>query len=111
MADHEMTRCLADVDAVVAVGGMAHDPFVLFVEGFHGVPGERNPSLQLACVRGQVDVSPCSWGRGLLARLCGIPGCEPKIGMVVPMLGFLKMICRSVRLLARVTWIPNRLQR
>src|SRR5258708_25349110 len=77
MADHEMTRCLADVDAVVAVGGMAHDPFVLFVECFHGGPGERNPSLQLACVRGQVDVSPCSSGRALLARLDGIPGCEP----------------------------------
>src|SRR5262249_25100628 len=80
MTDDEMTGCLADVYAVVAVGGMAHDSFVLFVEGIHGVPGERNACLQIARVRGQVDVSPCSSRRALLARLDGIPGCEPKIG-------------------------------
>jgi hypothetical protein len=28
---------------MVAVGGMAHDPFVFFVEGVHGRPGECDP--------------------------------------------------------------------
>ena len=45
MADHEVAGGLANVDAVVAVGGMAKDPFVFFVEGVHGRPCERNPSL------------------------------------------------------------------
>src|SRR6266852_9453774 len=89
MADHEMTGCLADVDAMVAVGGMAHDPFVFFVESLHGRPGECNPSLQLARVRGQVDVSPCPSRCALLARLNGIPGREPKIGMPGRMLAVL----------------------
>src|SRR6266478_7288918 len=89
IADHEMTGCLADVYAVVAVGGMAHDPFVLFVESLHGRPGECDPSLQFARVRGQVDVSPCPSRCALLARLNGIPGREPKIGMPGRMLGVL----------------------
>ena len=38
--------------------GMAHDPFILFVEGIHGWPGECDPCLQLARVGGQVDVLP-----------------------------------------------------
>jgi hypothetical protein len=33
MADHQATGGPTDVDAVVAVGGMAKDPLVLFVEG------------------------------------------------------------------------------
>ena len=43
MANHEVTGRLADVDAVIAVGGMAHDPFVFFVESVHGRPCERHP--------------------------------------------------------------------
>jgi hypothetical protein len=39
-----MTGGLADVDAMVAVSGMARDPFVFFVERLHGLPGERDPS-------------------------------------------------------------------
>jgi hypothetical protein len=38
-----MTGCLADVDAVVAVGGVAHDPLVFFIESVHGRPCERDP--------------------------------------------------------------------
>src|SRR6266851_4051669 len=89
MADHEMTRCLPDVNAVVAVGGMAHDAFVLFVESLHSRPGECNPSLQVARVRRQVDVSPCPSRCALLASLNGIPGREPKLGMPGRMLGVL----------------------
>src|SRR6266852_6397369 len=89
MADYEMAGCLADVDAVVAVGGMAHDAFVLFVEGLHGRPGECNPSPQVARVRRQVDVSPCPSRCALLASLNGIPGREPKLGMPGRMLGVL----------------------
>jgi hypothetical protein len=48
MTDHEATGGLANVDTVVAVGGMAQDPFVFFVEGVHGRPSERDPRLQLA---------------------------------------------------------------
>src|SRR5258708_1905424 len=53
MADHEVTRGPADVDAVVAVGGMAQDPFVFFVKSLHGRPGECDPCLQLTRVGGQ----------------------------------------------------------
>src|SRR5215471_8971835 len=98
MAHHEMTGCLADVDPVVAVGGMAHDAFVFFVEPIHGGPGERNPCLQLARVRWQIDVSPCSSWCALLARLNGVPGCEAKIRMVARTRGALKSIWRHVGL-------------
>src|SRR5215831_1573176 len=50
MADHEVTGGLANVDAVVVVGGMAHDSFVFLVESVHGPPGEREVSLQFARV-------------------------------------------------------------
>src|SRR5262245_22381885 len=45
MVDHEMARRLTDVDAVVAVCGMAEDPFLLLIKGFHGVPRERDARL------------------------------------------------------------------
>src|SRR5262249_1010578 len=48
MADHEVTGGLANVDAVVVVSGMAHDPFVFFVESVHGLPGKREACLQFA---------------------------------------------------------------
>jgi hypothetical protein len=38
MPDPEATGGLADVDAVITVGGMAQYPFVFFVEGVHGQP-------------------------------------------------------------------------
>src|SRR5262249_12726272 len=82
MANHEPPRSLADVDAVVAVGGMADDPFVLFVEGVHGRPGERDACLQLARVSGQLDVLPCPSLCALLARPDRVPGREPEL--VVP---------------------------
>src|SRR5262249_37253197 len=93
--NREMTGCLADVDPVVAVGGMAHDPFVLFVKRIHGWPGEGDPIFQLARVRGQVYVSPCSSGRAVLAGPDGIPGCQSKIGVMVRILANLKSIWRD----------------
>ena len=70
---------------------MAHDPFVFFVEGVHARPGERDKSLQLARVGGEVDVLPCPSRRTLPARLNRVPECEPKIGMVALMLGALRL--------------------
>src|SRR4029077_3300099 len=60
MADQEVAGRLADVDAVVAVSSMAYDPFVFLIEGIHRRPCERDPSLQLTRVRGQIDVLPRS---------------------------------------------------
>src|SRR5260370_6290726 len=79
MSDHEVTRGLADIDAVVAVGGMAHDPFVFFVEGVHGGPGERDPSLQVARVGGQLDVLPRPSRRALPGGPGRVPGREPEV--------------------------------
>src|SRR5215469_1188832 len=52
MANHEVARRLANVDAVVTVCSMPEDPFVFFVEGVHGPPGKRNSPSQLACIGG-----------------------------------------------------------
>ena len=87
MADHEATGGLADVDAVVVIGGMAHDPFVFFVESIHGRPSESDPCLQIARVGGQVGVLPCPSRRDLLVHPDGVPGREPKIGVLGGMLG------------------------
>src|SRR2546428_11290495 len=96
MTDHEATGCLADVDAVVAVGGMAQDPFVCFVEGLHGRPGERAPRLQLARVDGQVHVLPCPSRRALLACSDGVPGRESEVGMPRGVLGGLEAVWRDI---------------
>src|SRR5206468_2044448 len=78
VTDHEATGCLADIDAVVAVGSVAQDPFVFFIEGVHGGPGERDPSVQFARVGRQVDVLPCASRRALLLRPDGVPGRDSK---------------------------------
>ena len=74
---------------MVAVGGMAQDPFVFFVEGVHSRPGERDPRLQLARVDGQVHMLPCSSRRALLACSDGVPGRESEVGMPRGVLGAL----------------------
>jgi len=38
MADHQPSGSLADVDAMVAVGGMAQNPLVFFIEGIDRRP-------------------------------------------------------------------------
>jgi hypothetical protein len=54
-ANHQAAGGLTNVDAVEAVGGMAHDPFVFFVESVHGRPCERDPCPQVARVGWQID--------------------------------------------------------
>src|SRR5262249_18604133 len=98
MTDDEMTGGPADVDAMVAVGGMPSDPFILFVEGVHGGPCECNPHLQLARIRRQVDVSPRSSVRVLLAGPDGIPRRESQVGMLARVMGVLQGVCRNVTL-------------
>src|SRR5213594_2156024 len=98
MADHEATRGLTDVDAVVTVGGMAKDPFVFFVEGVHGRPGERDPLLELTRVDRQVHVLPCPSLRALLTRSDGEPGCESEVGMARGVIGALQAVWRDIGL-------------
>src|SRR5262245_65202113 len=70
---------LSDVDAVVAVSSMADDPLVLFVEGVHGWPRERNPSAELVGVRRQRDVLPGAPGRAPFTDLDGVPRREAEV--------------------------------
>src|SRR5262245_49668752 len=76
LTDHEVTGGLADVDAMVTVRGMTHDPLVFFVECVHGWPGKCHPSLQFARVVRQVDMLPRSSRRALLASSNDIPRSE-----------------------------------
>jgi hypothetical protein len=48
MMDHETTGGPADIDAMVAVSGMAHDPFVFFVESVRIRPRKRDARPQFA---------------------------------------------------------------
>jgi hypothetical protein len=54
LANHEVTRGLANIDAVVGVSGMPHNSFVFLVESILGPPGERDACLQFARVGAQV---------------------------------------------------------
>ena len=99
LADHEAAGSLTNVDAVVGVSGVPQNSFVLFIEGVHGAPGERNASLQFACVGGQAGVLPgASLHDVLLVRADAIPGCEPEIGVLGRMLGPFQHIWRHVGL-------------
>jgi hypothetical protein len=66
---------------MVAIGSMAQDPFVFFVEGVHRPPGKRDSFPQLACVGRQVDVLPR--GSRCVLPTCrdGVPRRKPEIGM------------------------------
>src|SRR5262249_27849603 len=81
MVDDKVTGSLSDVDAVVAVRGMPDDSFVLFIEGLHGSPGERDPAQQFPRMRGQLNVLPGSSRRVVLASANRIPGCETEVRM------------------------------
>src|SRR5262249_29186253 len=96
MADHEVTGGLANVDAVVVVSGMAHDPFVFFVEGVHGPPGEREACLQFARVGGQAGVLPRPSRRDVLARPDAVPGREPEIGVLGGVVRAFQSVWRDV---------------
>jgi hypothetical protein len=43
VGDDQMAGALADVDAVVGVGGVPDDALVLLVERIHRSPGEGDP--------------------------------------------------------------------
>src|SRR5215813_5176557 len=45
IAHHDLAGGLADVDSMVAVGGMSQDSFVFLVEGVHGRPREGHSPL------------------------------------------------------------------
>jgi len=79
VTDNEVAAGLADVDAVVGIGGVADDPLVLLVEGVHGPPRERHPPLQFAGVAGQVGVLPCHARPAVLAGADGVPGGKAEV--------------------------------
>src|SRR5262249_9118149 len=81
-ANHEIPGGLANVDTVIAVGGMAQNALVLFEEGIHGRPRERNPTLQLLRVSGQVRVLPCRSRRAFLTRAHREPGGRAEVRML-----------------------------
>ena len=87
MANDQATGGLADVDAMVAVGGMADDAFVFLVEGIHGWPRKGDPCLQPLRVVGQLDVLPRPSLGALLSPLDGVPGREPQVAVPGGVLG------------------------
>src|SRR5262249_45617385 len=96
VADDEMPGCLADIDAMVAVGSMAHNPLVFFVEGVHCGPRKRDPRMQLARPCGKVDMLPCSSWCAAVTRTYGVPGSRSKIFMPGRLVGRLKRVWRDV---------------
>lgn len=88
MVDHEVTRGLADVDAVIGIGGVTHDAFVLLVECIHGSPSERDQTVQIARMGGQVGMLPGSSRRDmLLVGSNAVPGRRPEVGVLSDVLG------------------------
>src|SRR5215467_11897093 len=98
MTYHEAAGGPADVDPVVAVSGMAENPFVFFVKGVHGRPGERDPRLQLARVVRQVDVLPCPSRSALLACSDDVPGGESEVGVPRGVVGGIEGVWRDIGL-------------
>src|SRR5262249_19771177 len=97
--NHEIARGLANVDAVIAVGGMADDSLVFFVECIHGRPGERDPSQELLRMAGQAGVLPRPAPHALVARANGVPGSEAEVGVLCGMADELQSAWSDVRLL------------
>src|SRR5207249_197520 len=98
MADHQPARGLADVDAVVTVSGMAHDPFIFLIKSVHRWPSERYSCPQLVRVYGQLNVLPRSSRSTLLVCPDGVPGCESEVGVPSGMLTALQAVWRDVAL-------------
>src|SRR5438132_12634000 len=59
VADDQSTGRLADINAMVAVGGMAHDPFVVFLEGIHGRPSKCDSRSQAGSIARELPALPC----------------------------------------------------
>src|SRR6185437_1867323 len=81
MTHNEPTRRLADIDAVITIGGMTHNPLVLFVESVHGGPRERDAPCEFACVLWELDVLPSASRCSFVGCPYDVPGCEAKITM------------------------------
>src|SRR5262249_12605870 len=59
LAPHdEVAAGVADVDAVVGVGGVGDDPLLFFVEGIHGPPPEHRPAPEPVGIVGPPGVLP-----------------------------------------------------
>src|SRR5712691_12683213 len=71
--DDKVARALADVVAVIRIGGVTDDALVLLVEAIHLLPGERNAAAELASVIGRGGVVPCAPGLAPLAEGHGEP--------------------------------------
>jgi hypothetical protein len=109
MVDREVTGGLPDVDAMVAVRCMPEDAFVFLIKGVHGTPGECDPRMQVAAMRGQFYVLPSPARRAVLASANGVPGCEPKVGMLRCVFSPLQGAGRDV--LVRETETPTQIVR
>src|SRR5215470_2678011 len=83
---------------MVGIGSMAQDPFVLFVEGVHGPPSESDPFLQLACIGGQVDVSPRRSRGALSVRSHGVPRRTSEVGVLGGVLAAFQGFCTDIGL-------------
>jgi len=90
VSNDEIAGGLANVDAVIAVGGVAQDSFVFFEEGIHGRPGEGDALLQFNRVGRQFDVLPGALRSALSAGLDGVPGSEPEVAVAGAVFGALE---------------------
>src|SRR5260221_4904204 len=71
--DDQVARALADVVAVILIGGVTDDALVLLVEAVHRPPGERDAAAELAGVVGRGGVVPCAPGLAPVADGHGEP--------------------------------------
>jgi hypothetical protein len=85
---------------VVRIGGVADDALVLFVEGVHRAPGERDPVAQRAGVFGEDGLAPGGVRGFLVAGRDGEPGRVAE----VPVPG---RLLRSGRFLDRTSHRPG----
>jgi hypothetical protein len=102
---------LADVNAVIAVGGMAHDPFILFEERIHGRPGEGDLPFQHVRVDRQIGVLPRRSLYATFATPHRIPACRPEIAVPSGMLNRLQDIWTYVRFRKISHWISVGLEK
>jgi len=79
---------VADVDAVVGVGGVTEDAVVLLVEGVHRVPRQRHLAPQDGRVVGERDVLPGATSGMARAADDLVPRGLAKLGMLSAAVGW-----------------------
>jgi hypothetical protein len=109
MANNEATRGLADIDAMVGVGGMAHNPFVFLIESIHSRPRECD-STSFASIGRQFHVLPYAPFRSLLTHVDDVPGGAAKVGVPCCALAVLQHSWRDVSLREVGHRIPSRFE-